>query len=328
MRYFTMILIWLAVSALASTALGHGAPIQVNVAGGQITIANGLTLTGGYAGLASDPTEDAALDFGPNQRLRSLFPGFDLAGLAANARLQFEIVGRPDFSAAGRPMRWLWFWDPTTQAVVNAPNDPAFYASPLYGSGSIQARQSNLDVGPDLTMANPVGPFLGADQHLLLYELQDSPAAIGVYGIFARLTSPGLEPSKPFLLAFRYGVGVEDFSVAATAMNNAAGVVGDYNGNGIVDAADYTVWRDTLGSTTSLAADGSGNHVVDLADYSVWKTNFGHMAAGKGSGSVADAAVPEPSALGLVAWALLAAIALSRKQPGRSRPSLFEAICQ
>src|SRR5262249_40370997 len=27
----------------------------------------------------------------------------------------------------------------------------------------------------------------------------------------------------------------------------AAGVLGDYNGNGVVDAADYTVWRDHLG---------------------------------------------------------------------------------
>ena len=26
-------------------------------------------------------------------------------------------------------------------------------------------------------------------------------------------------------------------------------IVGDYNHNGIVDAADYTVWRDTLGQT-------------------------------------------------------------------------------
>ena len=31
---------------------------------------------------------------------------------------------------------------------------------------------------------------------------------------------------------------------------------GDYNGNGVVDAADYTVWRDTLGSTTDLRANG------------------------------------------------------------------------
>ena len=31
---------------------------------------------------------------------------------------------------------------------------------------------------------------------------------------------------------------------------------GDYNINGVVDAADYTVWRDTLGSRTDLRADG------------------------------------------------------------------------
>ena len=28
-------------------------------------------------------------------------------------------------------------------------------------------------------------------------------------------------------------------------------LTGDYNGNGIVDAADYTVWRDTLGDDRS-----------------------------------------------------------------------------
>ena len=39
--------------------------------------------------------------------------------------------------------------------------------------------------------------------------------------------------------------------------------VGDYNGDGKVDAADYTVWRDTLGSTTDLRADGNGNGSID-----------------------------------------------------------------
>jgi hypothetical protein len=323
MRYLTKTLSLLAVSAFAASALGHGAPLQVNVAGGQITVANGLMLTGGYAGLASDPTEDAALDFGPNQRLRSVFPGFDLAGLAANASLQFEIVGRPDFSTPGRPTRWLWFWDPTTQAVVSAPNDPAFYATPLYGSGTIQARQSNLDVGPVLRMANPVGPFLGADQHLLLYELQDSPAAIGVYGIFARLTSPGLEPSAPFLLAFRYGVQVDDFAVAATAMNNAAGVMGDYNGNGIVDAADYTVWRDTLGSISNLAADGNINGVIDAGDYDVWKSNFGNHS---GAGAGVNAAVPEPATCVLLLAGTLALLSRRRARGHNLRRFVGRAI--
>ena len=40
---------------------------------------------------------------------------------------------------------------------------------------------------------------------------------------------------------------------------------GDYNGDGVVDAADYTFWRDRVGSTTDLRADGNGNGVVDDA---------------------------------------------------------------
>ena len=41
---------------------------------------------------------------------------------------------------------------------------------------------------------------------------------------------------------------------------------GDYNGNGIVDAADYTAWRDTLGQTVpnGNGADGDGNGFVNV----------------------------------------------------------------
>ncbi|MCA9189180.1 MAG: hypothetical protein KDA99_26325, partial [Planctomycetales bacterium] len=53
------------------------------------------------------------------------------------------------------------------------------------------------------------------------------------------------------------------------------GLPGDYNGNGIVDAADYTVWKDNFGSDTELAADGNEDGVVNAADYTIWKDNFG-----------------------------------------------------
>jgi serralysin len=72
---------------------------------------------------------------------------------------------------------------------------------------------------------------------------------------------------------------------------------GDYNHNGIVDAADYTVWRNSMGQTgAGLAADGDGNGKVDAADYTVWTSNFGvHAGSGAGSTSVAGGEVPEPS---------------------------------
>jgi hypothetical protein len=80
------------------------------------------------------------------------------------------------------------------------------------------------------------------------------------------------------------------------------GILGDYNRNGVVDAADYTVWRNSLGATgTGLAADGdntgASTGVIDQADYAVWKTHFGMTA---GSGALSGATVPEPGTMVLL----------------------------
>jgi hypothetical protein len=56
---------------------------------------------------------------------------------------------------------------------------------------------------------------------------------------------------------------------------------GDYNQDGIVDAADYVVWRKTDGTQEG---------------YDSWRANFGGLA-GSGSVASADATVPEPTTL-------------------------------
>jgi hypothetical protein len=56
-------------------------------------------------------------------------------------------------------------------------------------------------------------------------------------------------------------------------------LLGDYNGNQTVDAADYVLWRKALGSTNDLRADGSGNGAVDQADYAVWRSQIGTSLA-------------------------------------------------
>ncbi len=72
------------------------------------------------------------------------------------------------------------------------------------------------------------------------------------------------------------------------------GLPGDYNGDGIVDAADYTVWRDTLGSGSELAADGDNSGQIDAPDYALWRQHYGDAASG---GAASNAPVPEPSAM-------------------------------
>ena len=81
----------------------------------------------------------------------------------------------------------------------------------------------------------------------------------------------------------------------------SASLLGDYNGDGFVDAADYTVWRDTLGQTVASGsgADGSNNGAVDQDDYDVWVAHFGDHSPGSAAGSAA--AVPEPSTAILLA---------------------------
>ena len=54
---------------------------------------------------------------------------------------------------------------------------------------------------------------------------------------------------------------------------------GDYNANGVVDAADYVVWRKTDGT---------------LAGYNLWRTHFG-QPSGSGSSVSVNSAVPEPA---------------------------------
>jgi uncharacterized delta-60 repeat protein len=58
-------------------------------------------------------------------------------------------------------------------------------------------------------------------------------------------------------------------------------LLGDYNLDGAVDAADYIVWRKTLGTTGVPAysgADGDGDGTIDQDDLNVWRAHFGQSA--------------------------------------------------
>ncbi len=68
---------------------------------------------------------------------------------------------------------------------------------------------------------------------------------------------------------------------------------GDFNQDGTIDAADYTVWRDGLGTT------------YDQSDYDDWASNYGATIA-SGTAAATSTPVPEPLTAALLAIAVAA----------------------
>jgi hypothetical protein len=82
------------------------------------------------------------------------------------------------------------------------------------------------------------------------------------------------------------------------------GLAGDFNNNGTVDAADYTVWRKGLGTTYTQN------------DFNVWRANFG-QTAGIGAIGGANATVPEPTTLAML---VVSAVGVSTRRRWRPWP--------
>lgn len=98
-----------------------------------------------------------------------------------------------------------------------------------------------------------------------------------------------LQPLNQMLDLSSYGVA-RDWALVLVPH---ATLAGDYNGDGVVNLADYTVWRDRLSGGT-LVNETTTPGSVDLADYLVWKSSF--ATAGAITAKHVFTAVPEPSA--------------------------------
>jgi hypothetical protein len=81
------------------------------------------------------------------------------------------------------------------------------------------------------------------------------------------------------------------------------GVLGDFNSDGMVDAADYVVWRKNDGTDNRLPNDNALGTPIREAHYELWRSRFG-KGAGAGS-SIDRSAVPEPSCFLLTSTILL-----------------------
>jgi len=116
-------------------------------------------------------------------------------------------------------------------------------------------------------------------------------------GLFSTVSLPTLASGLDWDQTNLYTTGELLVSLATSQIS------GDFNSDGVVDAADYTLWQDNLGlDASALNGNGSGAATVVRADYQMWKINFGQSTA---SGSGADH-IPEPTTLLLTLLALAA----------------------
>jgi hypothetical protein len=131
-------------------------------------------------------------------------------------------------------------------------------------------------------------------------------AATETSGVLDISTLVGFKPASVLVTAN------QGTSASLTVLINPNAVLaGDFNGNGIVDGADYVVWRDGLGATYTQN------------DYNIWRSQFGQTPSSLGAATAlasGGASIPEPSALILGLLALVGLFSL-RDRPAHLKQS-------
>ena len=107
-----------------------------------------------------------------------------------------------------------------------------------------------------------------------------------------------------------YSYSALDVAAVQSAVLAGAGVArlpGDYNADGVVDAADYTVWRDNQGAPDGALPNDADGGAIGVAQYQTWEENFGATLA-------ATHSVPEPGGVFLGLGLGVAALAGRRSR--------------
>jgi hypothetical protein len=166
---------------------------------------------------------------------------FSLIGNRSNSALSEAPPGAPDANGniVGGP--------------VNGPIDPKL--GPLAANGGPTFTHALLPKSPALDTGDPAA--IAGVAGVPIYDQRGAP--------FARVFDGVAGGGK------RIDIGAFELPPSSPA------AFGDYDRNGIADAADYVVWRRSLGAMVAPyeGADGDGSGLIDDADHAVWRAHFG-----------------------------------------------------
>ncbi|MEX2092400.1 MAG: choice-of-anchor Q domain-containing protein, partial [Pirellulales bacterium] len=150
--------------------------------------------------------------------------------------------------------------------IASAPIDPLL--GPLADNGGPTRTHALMPGSPAIDLGDPYA-VAGADGVSLYDQRGESFARV--------INGDGLHDAR---------IDIGAFEVQSVVVPPE--LLGDYNEDGAVDAADYTVWRDTLGQSgvsPYSGADGSGNGSIGPEDFDVWKSHFGETLPASGGGA-------------------------------------------
>jgi len=161
----------------------------------------------------------------------------------------------------------------TVSGINSVPVIDDLYNVAVYIKGGVNGRGGDYTIGGQTIPHVDTAPFDGT------YEIGSEGAVI----LFRNITGDSFTLTSVATTGFRAPInGIE--------IVPAVGVVGDADGDGIVDIADFDLIRSNFLNTVPAGQDGDLDFstTVDLVDFRIWKNAFG----GGGPNSV-----PEPSTI-------------------------------
>jgi hypothetical protein len=114
--------------------------------------------------------------------------------------------------------------------------------------------------------------------------------------------------SATYHITYAGGANHNDVMLVGSAV--PAGVPGDFNGNGVVDMADYVLWRNGGPLQNEISDAG----VVTAQDYTDWRAHFGNTSGSGSSALGSSTSVPEPTSALLALFSVSALLINSRKR--------------
>ncbi|TWT46890.1 CRTAC1 family protein [Botrimarina hoheduenensis] len=173
-----------------------------------------------------------------------------------------------------------------------------------------QGVESNRDgIGTWIT----VTPDLSAPHQQMVWEIDGGSSFVSQSERTAHFgLGQSADPVDLITIQWPSGIVQRLYDVAIDqtlpVIETAVALPGDYNDDGVVDVADYTVWRDHQGAPAGALRNDALNEPIGPAHYAQWAENY--LAASSAAFS-SPAAVPEPAA------AVLLLLAASGHQPRR-----------